>query len=253
MEKKKILAISGSMRSPSFTERMLALCIEGIGEGFEVRKFYPHRLKINPCLSCWKCWEKTNPGVCVQRDDFSQILSAYKEADYILLAAPLYFFGFPATVKNVIDRLFVILEPAQYTSPHGGTSHPKRYNRHPKAVLISSCGFPEIENFDLLRQHFRKICTELEWKWAGEILMPGAGSANAPRLFDRKYELIRQAGDELTLGEIKAETTCRIASSVTSHEAYQKMCTARFRGDALGRLISVLIAIKTMLKQALEH
>lgn len=251
MEKKMILAISGSMRNPSFTERIMDLCIEGMGEGFEVRKFYPHRLKINPCLGCWKCWEKTNPGVCVQRDDFSQILSAYKEADYILLAAPLYFFGFPATVKNVIDRFFVILEPAQYKSPRGGTEHPKRYCRHPKVVLISSCGFPEMENFDLLKQHFRKICTELGWNRGGEILVPGAGTANAPRLFDRKYGLIRQAGEELAVGEIRAETTQRIASPVMPHEDYRKMCTAGFRGDTLGRLICVLIAMKAMLKQAL--
>ena len=249
MEKQNVLAISGSMRNPSFTEKMLDLCIEGMGEGFEVQKFYPHRMKINPCLGCWACWKRTNPGVCIQKDDFRQILGAYKEADYILLSAPLYFFGLPATVKNVIDRLFVILEPAQYKSPSGGTEHPKRYGRHPKAVLISSCGFPEMENFDLLRQHFRKICTELEWKWGGEILVPGAGTANAPRLFDRKYGLIRQAGEELAVGEIRAVTTEGIASSVMPHEDYRKMCTAGFRGDIFGRLICILIAIKAMIKQ----
>jgi putative NADPH-quinone reductase len=251
MEKKKILAISGSMRNPSFTERIMDLCIEGMGEEFEVRKVYPHRMKIGPCMGCWTCWGKTNPGVCVQKDDFGQILSAYKEADYLLLAAPLYFFGFPATVKNVIDRLFVILEPGQYKSSRGGTEHPKRYSRHPKAVLISSCGFPEMENFDLLRQHFRKICTELDWNWAGEVLVPGAGTANAPRLFDRKYGLIRQAGDELAQGEIRPETTQRIASSVMPNGDYRKMCTARFRGDLLGKLICVLIAMKAMIKQGL--
>jgi hypothetical protein len=222
-----------------------------MGEGLEVRKFYPHRMKIGPCLGCWRCWGKTNPGVCVQKDDFGQILSAYKEADYILLAAPLYFFGLPATVKNIIDRLFVVLEPAQYKSLRGGTEHPKRYGRHPKAVLISSCGFPEMENFDLLRQHFRKICTELEWKWAGELLVPGAGTGNAPRLFDRKYGLIRQAGEELSKGEIGAPSTESIASSVMPHEDYRKMCTARFRGDMLGRVMCVLIALKAMIRQEL--
>ena len=39
MEKQNVLAISGSMRNPSFTEKMLDLCIEGMGEGFEVQKF----------------------------------------------------------------------------------------------------------------------------------------------------------------------------------------------------------------------
>lgn len=33
--------------------------------------------------------------------EVSTILEAYKQADYFLLAAPLYIFSFPATVKNV--------------------------------------------------------------------------------------------------------------------------------------------------------
>ncbi len=122
---------------------MLDLCIEGMGDEVEVKKFYPHKMKIGPCTGCFSCWTKT-PGVCAQKDDFQQILDIYKQADYFLLATPLYIFGFPATVKNVIDRLFIILEPAQVKSPRGGTEHPKRFDCHPKSVLISSCGFPEI-------------------------------------------------------------------------------------------------------------
>ncbi|HAM53822.1 MAG TPA: hypothetical protein DCP92_25165 [Nitrospiraceae bacterium] len=250
MEKKKVLAISGSMRNPSFTERMLDLCIEGMGEGLEVQKFYPHRMKIGPCLGCWACWKK-NAGVCIQKDDFGQILNAYKEADYLLLAAPLYFFGLPATVKNVIDRLFVILEPGQHKSPRGGTEHPKRYHRHSKAVLISSCGFPEFGNFDLLRQHFMKISQELDWKWAGEVLVPAAGTANVPRLFDSKYDLIRNAGAELVTGSISKATTERIAEAMMPASDYRKMCTANFRGGLVANLTRILIGIKAIARLAM--
>ena len=252
MEKKKVLAISGSMRNPSFTEKIMDLCIEGMGEGFEVQKFYPHRMKIGPCLGCWACWKKTSPGACVQKDDFVQILNAYKEADYLLLAAPLYFFGLPATVKNVIDRLFVILEPGQYESPRGGTVHPKRYDRHPKAVLISSCGFPELGNFDLLRQHFMKICHELDWEWAGEVLVPAAGSANVPGLFDAKYDLIRDAGAELVAGPIRKATTAKMAEVMMPDSDYRKMCTANFRGGLVGNLTRILIGIKAMVRLAMK-
>ncbi len=156
MNKKTVLAISGSLRKPSFTEKMLDLCIEGMGDNVEVKKFYPHKMKIGPCTSCWSCWGKKNPGVCAQKDDFQEILEVYKRADYFLLAAPLYIFSFPATVKNIIDRFFILLEPAQVKSSRGYTEHPKRFDSHPKTVLISSCGFPEIENFDLLRNIFAK-------------------------------------------------------------------------------------------------
>ncbi len=39
MKKKIVLAISGSLRKPSFTERMLDLCIEGMGKDVEIKKF----------------------------------------------------------------------------------------------------------------------------------------------------------------------------------------------------------------------
>jgi NAD(P)H-dependent FMN reductase len=48
MTKKIVLAISGSLRKTSFTEKKLDLCIEGMGEDVEVKKFYPHKMKIEP-------------------------------------------------------------------------------------------------------------------------------------------------------------------------------------------------------------
>ncbi len=245
-DKKIVLAISGSLRKLSFTEKMLDLCIEGMGENVEVRKFYPHKMKIGPCTSCWSCWGKKNPGVCAQKDDFQEILEVYKQADYFLLAAPLYIFNFPATVKNVLDRFFVILEPAQVESPRGGTEHPKRFNRHPKTVLISSCGFPEMENFNMLRQYFRKICSEFGWIWSGEILISASGIANAPKLFDKKYEFIKKAGAELIEGCINKETMDGIAAPVMSAEDYRKMATASFSGGILSKIKTVSIALKAM-------
>jgi len=241
-----VLAISGSMRKMSFTEKMLDLCIEGMGENLEVHKFYPHKMKIGPCTSCWSCWGKRRPGECVQEDDFRQILDVYKRADYFLLAAPLYFFDLPATVKNVIDRFFIVLEPAQIGSARGDTDHPKRLDRHPKAVLISSCGFPEIESFDVLRHHFRVISEHMDWRWSGDILISAAGAANAPKLFNGKYELIRKAGAELIKGEISQETTDAIAAPVMPAEDYRRMTTLSFEGGLVARAKMAAIAMKAM-------
>jgi multimeric flavodoxin WrbA len=230
MDKKTVLAISGSLRSPSFTEKMLDLCIEGMGDGVEVKKFYPHKMNIGPCNSCWSCWVKS-PGVCAKKDDFQKILDVYKRADFFLLAFPLYFFSFPATVKNIIDRFFIMLEPGQLESKRGTTEHPKRYDRHPKTVMISSCGFPEIENFAIVRQHFQKICLESNWPWAGEILISAAGMANAPQLFDEKYELIKKAGSCLIDGVIDKDLSDKIGAPVVDAKDYRAMVTAFFSGD----------------------
>jgi NAD(P)H-dependent FMN reductase len=247
MTKKIVLAISGSLRQKSFTEKMLDLCIEGMGEDVEIKKFYPHKMRIEPCNSCWSCWGKKNPGVCARKDDFQEILEVYNQADYFLVAAPLYIYSFPATVKNVIDRFFILLEPAQVKSSRGYSEHPKRLNNHPKTVLISSCGFPEVENFDLLRQYFRKISDEMGWTWSGEILISASGIANAPKLFDRKYELIKKAGAELVEGSISKETTNEIAKPVMSSEDYRAMATASFSGGVLDKIKTVSIAMKAIM------
>ncbi len=252
MDKKIVLAISGSLRKPSFTEKMLNLCLEGMGEGIEVHKFYPHKMKIGPCIGCWSCWDRKKPGICAQNDDFLQILDVYKKADYFIFALPLYVFGFPATVKNVIDRFVVSLEPAQIKKPGGGTEHPKRFDCHPKTVLISSCGFAEVENFDILRMHFKKICDAMHWPWSGEILIPAAGINHAPKLFDKKYELIRHAGAQLTSGAISNDLTNEIANPVMSADDYRTMATASCKGGLTGGIKTVSIAMKALIGQKIN-
>ena len=239
-----VLTLSGSLRKPSFTEKMLDICIEGMGKDLELHKFYPHKMDIKPCTGCWTCWKKTK-GQCVQKDDFQKIVDVYVRADYFLIAAPLYYFSFPATVKNVIDRFFCFLEPAQQASSRGGTEHLKRGDHHPKTVLISSCGFPEFENFDLLRSLFRRICEDMDWPHAGEILVPAAGAANAPKLFDKKLERIRQAGSQLVKDGIPPDTTKVIAQPVMPVEDYRAMCTANFSG-LLGKAKAAAIVMKAI-------
>jgi NAD(P)H-dependent FMN reductase len=241
-----VLAISGSLRKPSFTEKMLDLCIEGMGEGVEVHKFYPHQMDIAPCTGCWSCWGRKHPGECAQKDDFAQILEVYKRADVLLWAAPLYVFDFPATVKNVIDRLVVLLESSQVVGTDGLTEHPKRFSRHPKAVLISSCGFPDMENFDILRPHFRMMCRHMDWTWSGELLIPAAGASNAPKLFDRKYELLKRAGAELMEDAVSSETTDALAELVMPAEDYRRMATLSFERGLGAKARVVSIAVKAM-------
>lgn len=58
--------------------------------------------------------------------------------------------------------------------------------------------------------------------------MSASGIANVPKLFDRKYELIKKAGAELVEGGISKETTNEIAKPVMSSDDYRVMSTASF-------------------------
>ena len=246
-DKKKptVLAISGSLRSPSFTEKILDTLLEGMGEA-EVHKFYPHKMKIGPCTSCWSCWQGKNKGKCSQIDDFQLIYDVYKRCDYFIIAAPVYVFGFPATVKNVIDRFFVNLEPSQFLMDNGITNHPQRCTPKAKGVLVSSCGFPDMENFTLMSQHFKKIMMHMGLTWAGEILIPSAGAANVPRLLDKNIEAVRQAGVELANGVISPETMQTVSDVPISKKDYRDMANASFEGGLIGKAKTIAIGMKAL-------
>jgi len=240
-----ILAISGSLRSPSFTDKVLDILLQGMGE-VEIHKFYPHKMKIGPCTSCWRCWQGRNKGECVQKDDFQSIYDVYKKCDYLIIAAPVYVFGFPATVKNVIDRFFVNLDSSQILMYNGLTNHPQRYAPKAKGVLVSTCGFPDMENFALMSEHFKKIMMHMGLTWAGEILIPSAGAANVPHLIDNNIDAVKQAGAELVKGTISPETMRTISDVPISKNDYREMTNASFKGGLTGKIKTVAIGIKAM-------
>ena len=224
---------------------MLDTLLEGMGEA-DIHKFYPHKMNIGPCTSCWSCWQGKNKGECIQKDDFQLIYDVYKRCDIFIVAAPMYVFGYPATVKNVIDRFFVNLEPSQIEMEDGTTNHPQRFTPHAKGVLVSSCGFPDMENFTIMSQHFKKWMKHGGLQWAGEVLIPAAGAANVPRLFNDNFDAIKQAGRELVAKGISQETMGRISELPISKEDYRVMVNASFQGGITGKAKAIAFGIKAL-------
>lgn len=100
----KILAISSSPRKNGNSEILCDEFLRGAKEkGHETRKIRLAEKKIAPCLACCGCAEN---HVCVRNDDMTEVLAAMKEADVIVLAAPVYFYSVCAQMKTVIDRCF---------------------------------------------------------------------------------------------------------------------------------------------------
>jgi multimeric flavodoxin WrbA len=234
------------MKNPSFTEKMLDLCLEGMGD-IELHKFYPHKMQIGPCSGCMTCWKKDRAGVCVQKDDFAQIHAVYQRADFVFWAAPLYFFGLPAWVKNVMDRFFIDIDAPMHARPDGVTTHPRRLQRDPKMVLVSSAGFPEMEHFDALRLQFKMVSKAAGWPLAGELLISAAGMNNAPKLFDGKYALLRKAGEELARdGRVADSTMAGISADVISADDYRKIANVHLKGG-MGAVVAAFPAFARMM------
>lgn len=102
-----ILILTSSGRKESNTSAMAAAFAEGAEEsGHEVETINTINLKVNPCRGCESCRDM---GRCCFDDDFSLLRPQIEQADFVVLACPVYWYDFPAQTKLVIDKFVSFL------------------------------------------------------------------------------------------------------------------------------------------------
>ena len=107
----KIAILNGSPRTENTTAMVNAFA-EGAKEaGHEVEILHVGKMKIGGCLACEYCHTK-GEGKCVQKDDMEKVMPAYKEADMIVFASPIYYFDMTAQLSAAIQRVYAIGKPA---------------------------------------------------------------------------------------------------------------------------------------------
>ena len=99
----KILAILGSPRKNGNSEFLAQTVAETIAaqSTADIEYLRAHRLNISGCIGCGGCGKS---GMCVIKDDMSEVYEQVDQADIILLATPVYFYGPSSQIKAVIDR-----------------------------------------------------------------------------------------------------------------------------------------------------
>ena len=98
----KVFGIMGSPRRKSNTEILLDKALEGAREaGAEVEKVLVSKLKISPCLEIYACLKDGN---CAIKDDMQLLYKKLLEADHVIFASPMFFYGITSQAKAIIDR-----------------------------------------------------------------------------------------------------------------------------------------------------
>ncbi|MDR3587635.1 MAG: flavodoxin family protein [Desulfosporosinus sp.] len=169
----KVIAINSSPKmGEGNTALVLNPFVEGMREaGAEVELFYTKKLKINPCHGDYNCWFKT-PGKCFQKDDMEMVISRMADADVWVFATPIFVDGMSGPMKNFLDRLIPLILPF-YRLNDGHCRHPRgEGTKSGKIVLVSNCGFWEIDNFDPLLAHMKAIAKNFDREFAGALLRP---------------------------------------------------------------------------------
>jgi len=227
----RVLALNGSPRGEhSNTHALLTPFLEGAeAAGAEVQTFIVKDLDIGFCRGCFTCWAVT-PGRCCQDDDMTAVLAAFRRADYVVFATPLYHFGMTALLKRLLERTLPTLDPhiVQRGDRSGHRLRPDT-NRW-RAVVISNCGFPDRVHFEALLEHFKHltgggrglaaaICVA-----AGEAL----GRTYTPGgPFEWLWAALRRAGQEVvTAGHLSPETAEILARPLLPAEDYVRAANA---------------------------
>ena len=98
----RVVVFHGSPRVEGNTDILLRETLRPIEEaGHEIRLFKLNLMNIKPCQDCGGC-EST--GRCTIDDDMGEIYEAIREAERVILASPIFFFGLSAQAKAMIDR-----------------------------------------------------------------------------------------------------------------------------------------------------
>ena len=117
----KVLGIMGSPRIKGNTDLLLEEALKGArSQGADVEKIVVDKLKITPCKEYLGCFRDGN---CVIRDDLDNIYPKLLEADVVIIASPVFFYGVTSQAKALIDRcqaLWARKHILKQSLPNGG-------------------------------------------------------------------------------------------------------------------------------------
>ncbi|MDD5496496.1 MAG: flavodoxin family protein, partial [Candidatus Omnitrophica bacterium] len=156
----KIVAFNGSPKAErGNTHVMVTAFLEGAQKaGAATENILLAKKKIKHCIGCFTCWTKT-PGKCVIKDDMEGLLKKYMDSDIVVMATPLYVDHVTGIMKDFMDRSLPLVCPQFEMGDAGQTRHVARYKKYPSMIMMSNCGFPEKDQFAVLR-----LCCEREMR-----------------------------------------------------------------------------------------
>lgn len=171
----KILVIKGSPHTKGSTALLADEFIKGAREnGHAVTVFDAAASGIKPCTGCNFC---KMDGTCAINDSMENLKDMIRTSDMLVFVTPLYYFGFSAQLKTIIDRFH--------------SFHYELMKAHKKAALIAAAFNNEPDVFDSLKTHYLKITSYMNFENKGIL---AATSCGTPEL-TAKSGFMRRAYD----------------------------------------------------------
>lgn len=151
----KIVVLSGSPRKKGTSALLVEEFIAGATEkGHEVTRIDCAFKKVGPCRGCDYCI--AHDGQCVQQDDMNDIRPVILDADMVVFASGVYYYGMSAQLKTVMDRFYAF--------------NPQLLGSGKKAALLLTWGDEDPTVQEAPVAHYHAVCNYLGWQDAGMVL-----------------------------------------------------------------------------------
>ncbi len=216
----KVTVFNGSPAGENSATNVIASSfLKGASQaGAETKNIYLKEHHITQCQGCFSCWF-TTPGKCRLSDDMEQLLKEYQESSIICFATPVYTWNMTALLKNFVDRLAPLKCP-QMIEKQGHFDLKDEQEKAQKFVVLSNCGFPGENNFDVMKAVFSCCNPSLEiYRNCGKLLK--MKSPVVEKKVNTWLQSVEQAGKEMVLqGDITNDTKIALAMPLMSVEEY---------------------------------
>lgn len=153
----RIVVLVGSMRKDGNTDLLAHSFADGASKNNIVELVSVADYNINPCIGCNSCFTKKR-NQCFQNDDMPIIYDKLRNADIVVVASPVYFYGISAQLKTIIDRLH---------TPMRNEFHVKKL----ALLLVGAATLPEL--FDAIKLQYQLILNFFRLEDAGMVLVRG--------------------------------------------------------------------------------
>lgn len=174
--KMKIVVLTGSPRKNGNSAYLAEQFIKGAQEvGHDIFRFDCALQNVEGCMACNHCGMN---GPCVLKDDFDIVRPHIIAADMVVFATPMYYFGFSAQIKKVIDRFYAI---------NGQIKGVRK-----KAAFMMTYANTAAKEAQPMLQHYRALTEYLGWEDVGTVVAPGvwtAGSIRSTNYGEKAYQL----------------------------------------------------------------
>lgn len=164
----KIVVLTSSPRKNGNSAYLADEFIKGAQEqGHEVFRFDCAFKHVEPCRACNRCGMN---GDCILNDDFLQLRPQLIEADMVVFATPMYYFGISAQMKCVIDRFYAINEQIK--------------GAQKKAAFLMTYADTATDEAQPMLLHYHTLLRYLGWTSVGEVVARGVWTAGSVRNTD---------------------------------------------------------------------